>query len=586
MESGQKTISNLLDGRKIFNIPKYQRAYAWDAKQLKDFVEDIENQELNRDYFFGTILFQQRDEDNTGHFELIDIVDGQQRITTVIIFMKVLLDLLEEYGDDVEILRETYIRYRKEYKLRVLFYDNDFFRSYILEDHKAPEDVINTPSQRRLLKAKRYFYGFLEDCSAEMLREFSKKVERTKVLIYSVVDPAEATLIFETTNDRGKPLTNLEKTKSFLMYKTYLAYDEPMSHLKTIQSRFSAIYQYYEAIEGNDGKIAEDTVLQYHFIAFENWNTRRSKKPYQRHVEAVKYQVNALIKKDKEQTCQYIERYSRELRETFAIMKTFVLQPDPGLLDIFTLGRTRNFYPLLIKTYKLDHTKSKKHFRKVAQLVEILSFRVYGIRRRRTNTGIDRLFRLARDFRGDFENLIQELKDFGEYYCKDNEFRSRLSSETFHNDIALRDQNYLFWKYENFLRRSEQPITAEMSYQEFSATGRVKLSIEHIAPQNPNKSSVVVETSILPPITRSFQEKYLQSIGNLTIDPLSANVSKSNNEFNVKNQRYFSKAPLKTQNELINFLNPRKSKWDTYAIEKRAKKIIEFALNYWDYQRI
>ena len=56
LPDGPKTISNLFDGRKIFNIPKYQRAYAWEERQLKDFVEDIENQSLDRNYFFGTIL--------------------------------------------------------------------------------------------------------------------------------------------------------------------------------------------------------------------------------------------------------------------------------------------------------------------------------------------------------------------------------------------------------------------------------------------------------------------------------------------------------------------------------------------------
>lgn len=82
LENGQKRISELFDGRKIFNIPKYQRAYAWEKQQLKDFVEDIENQKLDRSYFFGTILFQAQPRHEG--FEVIDIVDGQQRITTLI----------------------------------------------------------------------------------------------------------------------------------------------------------------------------------------------------------------------------------------------------------------------------------------------------------------------------------------------------------------------------------------------------------------------------------------------------------------------------------------------------------------------
>lgn len=60
MENGQKTIRDLFDGSKIFNIPQYQRAYAWEEQQLNDFVDDIKNQKIDKDYFFGTILFQAR----------------------------------------------------------------------------------------------------------------------------------------------------------------------------------------------------------------------------------------------------------------------------------------------------------------------------------------------------------------------------------------------------------------------------------------------------------------------------------------------------------------------------------------------
>ena len=64
MENGQKTIRALFDGSKIFNIPQYQRAYAWEEKQLDDFVDDIENQQPGKNYFFGTILFQEKEVDS------------------------------------------------------------------------------------------------------------------------------------------------------------------------------------------------------------------------------------------------------------------------------------------------------------------------------------------------------------------------------------------------------------------------------------------------------------------------------------------------------------------------------------------
>jgi len=60
MENGQKEIKELFSGVKIFCIPQYQRAYAWEEKQLKDFLDDLKNQRLDKNYFFGTLLFQER----------------------------------------------------------------------------------------------------------------------------------------------------------------------------------------------------------------------------------------------------------------------------------------------------------------------------------------------------------------------------------------------------------------------------------------------------------------------------------------------------------------------------------------------
>jgi uncharacterized protein with ParB-like and HNH nuclease domain len=289
MQNGQMTVFDVFDGTKIFTIPKYQRAYAWNERQLKDFVDDLENQKDGKAYFLGTILFQVQQDD--GFFKRIDIVDGQQRITTVIIFMKLLLDKLSEYGQDTTLLRETYLQRHGEYKLRVLDQDNDFFRSYILQDHPVNDDLITTPSQHRLLAAKTFLNKLLEPFSLSELQAFQEKLRYTRVLSYAVDNTADATLIFETTNDRGKGLTNLEKTKSFLMYKAYLCHDHPDSHLDLMQERFSQIYRDYEVIQD---RIDEDTILQYHFIAFERWYSTREERGYYKYVQQIKEKVNNL----------------------------------------------------------------------------------------------------------------------------------------------------------------------------------------------------------------------------------------------------------------------------------------------------
>ena len=583
MENGQKTISELFEGRKIFNIPKYQRAYAWEEKQLKDFVEDIENLKPDRSYFFGTILFQaqQRHEHPDG-FEIIDIVDGQQRITTLIIFMKLLLAEQKKAGQDVTMLEDTYIQIYNRYKLSVLDSDNDFFISYILQDHRPDDSQVHTPSQRRLLKAKDFLSQSLEARSSK-IQDFIKTIERMKVLTYSVEDKAEATLIFETTNDRGKSLTSLEKTKSFLMHKTYIVSDNPENDLDTLQNRFSEIYRSYEEIES---RVDEDSILQYHFIAFEEW---RNKREYPHPVQMIKQKVNRLITENSTaEAAKFIDRCSLQLKESFETARTLFTSRESYLLDIFALSRQATFYPLLIKTYRADNSDTKDNFKQVAQLVEIICFRL-SIVGSRADRGRETLYQLAKKFKGDFQQLIRQLRKFIGGNCGDFAFDRALRSPFFHFVVNSNEQRYLFWKYENYLRE-KNGYSEMMSYDEFTNTKpRSKISIEHIIPQNPTEGKVVEDDSILSTTdfeSQEFKDKYLHSIGNLTIDPISANASKSNRGFEYKEQKYFCRAPLMAQNELIDFLNNETEQWDTVSIAERVKRICFFASERWNPRKL
>jgi hypothetical protein len=100
------------------------------------------------------------------------------------------------------------------------------------------------------------------------------------------------------------------------------------------------------------------------------------------------------------------------------------------------------------------------------------------------------------------------------------------------------------------------------------------------------KESKVVEDDSIPSTTDfespEFKEEYLHSIGNLTIDPISANASKSNQAFEDKDQKYFRKAPLMAQNELSDFLNDETGQWDAASISNRARAIRFFALARWN----
>jgi hypothetical protein len=579
MENGQREISNLFDGRKIFSIPSYQRSYAWTEKQLKDFFEDLKNQKNEKDYFFGTILFKEggKEED----FDRIEIVDGQQRMTTIIIFMKVLIKYLKNRGEDTKILEDTYLKYYNKVKFRIQDTDNEFFQTYVLEDNKNPVEAIKTPSQRRLLFAKTYFdkelIPFLNN--TDKLIELKKRVETAKLLTYSVLDEADAALIFETTNDRGKPLTNLEKIKSFLMYKTYLASEKeiPTDLLRNIFLRFSEIYRTLEKIET---KLDEDSVLQYHFISYEVWDKKRD---YQNYLPNIKDKINKMILQSQgDEALEYIDQYSKQLKETFDTLFQILSNNDSRVRDLFLLQRVGIFYPLLIKAYNFDSSENKESFSRISQLLEIFSFRVLSLKIKRTNDIDSSIHKLANNFEGDYPKLIEEIKKKIADLSPDNLVKSRLSSSTLYKEFAKNDLNYIFWKYENYLRTSGGAKYGRMSEEEFSNQDKkYKLSIEHIASQCPR---VTTESMNFDKIDPDFEENYLHSLGNLTLDPQSANSSKSNKSVPEKESKYFRKAPLMTQNELEEFMENHE--WTKGSISKRKEKILKFVLLNWDPNKV
>ena len=119
--------------------------------------------------------------------------------------------------------------------------------SCIIDDNTTTE--FSTLSQEKLNRAKEFFTEKLAGCTTEQLIGFITRIEAAKVLIYMIQNSTEAAMIFETTNDRGKPLTNLEKTKSFLMYKAAIGLEAPSQTIERIQTRFNQISKDYTKIE-------------------------------------------------------------------------------------------------------------------------------------------------------------------------------------------------------------------------------------------------------------------------------------------------------------------------------------------------
>lgn len=579
MDSGLKSISSLFSGANKFIIPRYQRLYAWEGSQWKDFWEDITYHNPEQKYFFGTILLKEAGSD--GDFDSLEVVDGQQRLTTMTIFFCEVIKRLKilDTSTDFSIKTDKYIQYHGVHKLKISELDNDFFQTYVIGAKEKTPPSYETPSQRRLFEAKMYFKEKLLNLSQVEINSFFDILEKSDVLVYSVKNSAEATLIFQTTNDRGKGLTNLDKIKSYLMYRSYLSSDDKAADIiNNINTRFGDIYRVIERLTPKFEKrkikeVDEEQICQYHFISQYNWT---NKSQYQYYFPFIKGYLDALGRENKhKEVIDYIEEYTNSLKETFTVFEKIIDTNSKALNDIIFIGQLAIFFPILIIAYKNDDTANKDKFTSLLEAIEKFSFRYFFLNLT-WRSNITHTFNIiARDFSGDyFERAKTEILQMISY--RSSPLISTLKIPDLYERVPAKVLTYLFWKYENYLRTEFQPKSNEMSYSEFTDESQVyKITIEHITSQSP------LNKLIFPRKTAKFNENYLHTIGNLTISPKSSNSSMGNSAWEVKNKYYFEKAPFKTQLELNDFVDDKKKKWDEFTITERAKKIIEFSLEKW-----
>jgi len=226
----------------IFKVPDYQRGYSWENRHREDLLEDLE---LIREkhHYTGTIVIKEKGKrEGLGKtFQIYDIVDGQQRFTSLIILLNSIANEMEDLKSETsheigDTIKKTYIKEKSIegpsiYKLELDDDNNSYFRDAIIENKKGIEQRIE--SHKRLADAKKQFTSYLVSKRYENLPQLSdeeyfqflnrllNKISQSLIFtLYEVEDDAEVGVIFEVMNDRGKPLSELEKVKNYLIYLT------------------------------------------------------------------------------------------------------------------------------------------------------------------------------------------------------------------------------------------------------------------------------------------------------------------------------------------------------------------------------
>ena len=215
MKFNTQTILGFFDSsQKSYIIPVYQRAYSWDRDQWKALLDDLKEQtQGGNDYFFGNILLETIIEDKE-----YEIIDGQQRLTTLTILIRSILDVLKDKIKDGEILDFTleekntlYFKSGGNKKLRPVDYDRACYDALIIDGNNSFE--VSTASQRKIKEAKFFFTKELQKETTETILKLLAKIESTQLNTITLAHKKDAALMFELQNNRGKDLTNMEKPR-------------------------------------------------------------------------------------------------------------------------------------------------------------------------------------------------------------------------------------------------------------------------------------------------------------------------------------------------------------------------------------
>jgi len=226
------TLDQLLYGR-LFRVPQYQRTYSWHKKQRQDLFEDIRRAaEKERSHFMATVVGLRREKRTimTKEHQVVEIVDGQQRITTLILLLKAIakaIDRSEPSGKKIgQELDETLVKPDKA-SLLLLQTNHDishYFADYLRTGNRLPPESAGTLADRELLSAIQDCEKFVAEWqgagnSLEDLVGLLKN--RLTFVFHEIGDEALVYTVFEVLNSRGLDVSWFDRLKSILMAQVF-----------------------------------------------------------------------------------------------------------------------------------------------------------------------------------------------------------------------------------------------------------------------------------------------------------------------------------------------------------------------------
>ena len=597
---------------KIFRIPDFQRGYSWQEAQLEDFWEDLMNLKENKIHYTGLLTIEpipeskiQKDDSwfLRAGYKAYYLIDGQQRLTTAIILINEILNKFENDGiincrkKSVWEEKFLFLSNIDDYKSYIFGYEHDnpsdeYFRTGILGQESSSSDKTpETLYTYNLKKAKDFFKKKLGNEKQEIEKNFKKLITGFGFNLYEIDNELDVYVTFETMNNRGKPLSNLELLKNRLIYLSTLleVEDKTKEELrKDINETWKTIYEYLG--KNKDNPMDDDEFLKNHWIMYFKYDRSQSAS-YAKFLLNENFTSKNVIKKKIvfRNIKKYIDSLSKGIKSWFYLFNPKVSgytgEVKEWIQKLNRLGMSA--FPPLFMAAMIKCNENEKELLELFQSAERFIFLVFRLSQRRSNTENSYFYRLARSFYYDEESVTSVIDKIRQK--TDGKDKGWFELEKF--DIYIKEQylkeegfytwnglKYFLYEYELYLKK-EAGGEEKISWIEFNKRKQEK-TIEHIYPRIATEECW---TSVFNEYSEKERNILLHSLGNLVL------LSRSKNSI-LQNKCFALKKGDTTKGNTVGFYNgsyseievSRYDQWIKEEIQDRGKKMLDFLDERWE----
>ncbi len=546
---------------RTFMIPVYQRNYSWSIDNCDQLFEDLLRAENdNKNHYFGNIVYYVTNYDTIHNYEELALIDGQQRITTIMLLIAAIRDNCKE-KDDKDSITRNYLQNkdseeRERVKLKQIEGDRDSYEAIIAG--KEPEN-----KECNAYKNYAYFKNLVKK-SEKTPAELLEALNRLIVVAIDLKLKQEGSLsekpqiIFESINATGKKLSDADLLRNFILL------DIPDNEQETYYKDYWLLIE--RNIPSADGMT--DFINRYLIMRLKNDVAKNTEyKTFKRNYDTLFYADSS--KERAEKALKDLLHFSKY----YGWIKNPTTTPNKDLEKaLASINEAKSDYaaPLFLLLVERSENEKYPNFN-TSDLIDTLDIIESWLFRARIvkdiSTGL--IGQIARssllsvvtkaDNNANYKDVIMdELSNYRirDVWPKDEEFKSAFVKYDFYHSY----KNYVQKKLEKEISKDHDEINVDPH------------SIEHVLPQTLTQ----YWKDVLGENYAQLHAEYLNTIGNLAPMNKSDNSINSNGDYGMKREQLSKSAWRLTQEIPVKY-----EKWGIEEIQRRAAELADEAVRIW-----